>query len=206
MNRGGDDARGCRHSGVCDGAGGLATIRGGSLEIERRQMATFVGLDGIPNGWVAVYLSGDGRQQFADGKSASRLLADPFDRAMIDMPLGLPTQGYRQCDIEAKALVGSRVFLGARQGVWKFNTLDEANARYWSSEGRGRGISIQLFGIRDKLRELNEQPIIPRMFEAHPEVIFWRLAGRVLTSKKTAQGRAERVELLEANGIAEIQL
>jgi predicted RNase H-like nuclease len=169
-------------------------------------MTTFVGLDGIRNGWVAVYLSSDGRQRFAFGKSVSLLLADPFDRAMIDMPIGLPMQGYRQCDIEAKALVGSRVFLGARQGVWEFKTLAEANAHYWGKEGQGRGISIQLFGIRDKLRELNERPRIPRVFEAHPELIFRRLAGRVLTSKKTAQGRAERVEFLEANGIADIHL
>ena len=46
----------------------------------------------------------------------------------------------------------------------------------------------------------------PSVFEAHPELIFWRLAGRVLTSKKTAQGREERVELLEANGIVDIRL
>jgi predicted RNase H-like nuclease len=168
-------------------------------------VTTFVGLDGIPGGWVAVYLSGEGRQRFAHGKFAAKLLADPFDRAMIDMPIGLPSEGYRQCDIEAKALVGSRVFLGARQGVWNFRTLREANAHYWSSEGRGRGISLQLFGIREKLRELNEWPVLPRVFEAHPELIFWRLAGRVLTSKKTAEGRAERVALLEANGLTDIQ-
>jgi predicted RNase H-like nuclease len=168
-------------------------------------MTTFVGLDGIPRGWVAVYLGSDGRQRFAHGKSASGLLADPFDRAMIDMPIGLPTQGYRQCDIEAKALVGSRVFLGARQGVWKFKTLAEANAHYWKKEGHGRGISLQLFGLREKLRELNERPLLPRVFEAHPELIFRRLAGYVLTNKKTAEGRAERVEFLEANGIRDIR-
>jgi predicted RNase H-like nuclease len=168
-------------------------------------VATFVGLDGIRNGWVAVYLSDDGPQRFAYGRYASQLLTDPFDRAMIDMPIGLPMQGYRQCDIEAKALVGARVFLGARQGVWKFKTLAEANAHYWKLEGQGRGISIQLFGIRDKLREMNEGPIIPRVFEAHPEVVFWRLAGRVLASKKTADGRAERIALLEANGIGNVQ-
>jgi predicted RNase H-like nuclease len=167
---------------------------------------TFVGLDGIRNGWVAVYLSSDGCQRFASGKSALLLLTGPFDRAMIDMPIGLPTRGYRQCDVEARALVGSRVFLGARQGIWKFRTLAEANAHYWSREGRGRGVSIQLFGIRDKLRELNERPMAPRVFEAHPELIFRRLAGRVLTSKKTAEGRAARVELLKANGIVDVEL
>ncbi len=112
--------------------------------------------------------------------------------------------GYRQCDIEARALVGPRVFLGARWGVWAFETLNEANTYYWKEEGVGRGISMQLFCIRDKLRELNEVPVPPRLFEAHPEMIFWRIAGRVLESKKTQQGRDERRRLLEKNGIREI--
>jgi len=167
-------------------------------------MKTFVGIDGIPGGWVAVYLSGEGRQRFAYGKSAAQLLSDPYERAMIDMPIGLPERGYRQCDIEARALVGPRVFLGARWGVWAFETLNEANTYYWKEEGVGRGISMQLFCIRDKLRELNEVPVPPRLFEAHPEMIFWRIAGRVLESKKTQQGRDERRRLLEKNGIREI--
>src|SRR3954471_19103818 len=168
-------------------------------------MKTFVGIDGIRGGWVAVYLSGDGRQRFGYGNSAARLLSDPYDRAMIDMPIGLPERGYRQCDVEARALVGSRVFLGARRGVWNFESLDEANLHYWSREGIGRGISMQLFCIRDKLRELNNAPAPPRLFEAHPELIFWRIAGRVLASKNTAVGRAERVTILEENGIEDVQ-
>jgi predicted RNase H-like nuclease len=168
-------------------------------------VATFVGLDGIPGGWVAVYLIGDRERRFAYAKSVAQLLVDPFDRAMIDMPIGLPEQGYRQCDIEARRLVGSRVFLGARQGVWNFKTLEEANLYYWNQEGPGRGISMQLFCIREKLRELNECPLPPRVCEAHPEVIFWRIAGRVLASKRTTKGREERIALLEANGIREVR-
>src|SRR3954447_25650086 len=91
-------------------------------------LRTFVGIDGIRGGWVAVYLDGDGSQHFAFAKSAASLLSAPYQRAMIDMPIGLPERGYRQCDIEARALVGSRVFLGARAGVWTFKTLAEANA------------------------------------------------------------------------------
>ena len=168
-------------------------------------MTTFVGIDGIPGGWVAVYLSDNGDQRFAYAKSAARLLADPYDRAMIDMPIGLPERGYRQCDIEARALVGPRVFLGARWGVWNFKTLGEANAHYWNQEGVGRGISMQLFCIRKKLQELNEVPVPPRLFEAHPEMIFWRIAGRVLASKNTAKGRAERIEILKEKGIGRVQ-
>ena len=91
-------------------------------------MTTFVGIDGIPGGWVAVYLSDNGDQRFAYAKSAARLLADPYDRAMP-----------------------------------------------------------------------------PRLFEAHPEMIFWRIAGRVLASKNTAKGRAERIEILKEKGIGRVQ-
>jgi predicted RNase H-like nuclease len=168
-------------------------------------MTTFVGIDGIAGGWVAVYLSGDGRHRFAYSNSAAQLLCGPYERAMIDMPIGLPRRGYRQCDIEARAVVGSRVFLGARWGVWTFKSLDEANRHYWREEGVGRGISMQLFCIRDKLRELNEVPAPPRLFEAHPELIFWRIAGRVLESKNTQKGREERISLLEQNGIVQIR-
>jgi predicted RNase H-like nuclease len=167
-------------------------------------MKTFVGIDGIPGGWVAVYLSSDGNQRFASATSVVQLLSDPFERAMIDMPIGLPKRGYRQCDVEARSLVGSRVFLGARFGVWSFETLDQANAHYWETEGAGNGISIQLFCIRNKLRELNENSVIPQLFETHPELFFWRIAGRVLASKKSSEGRAERIEILEEMGIGEI--
>jgi predicted RNase H-like nuclease len=167
-------------------------------------VARFVGLDGIRDGWVAVYLSG-ADQRFAYGASVADLLAVPFDRAMIDMPIGLPERGYRQCDLEARKLVGARVFLGARQGIWNFKTLDEANAYYWDRDGAGRGVSMQLFCLREKLRELNASSVPPRVLEAHPEVIFWRLAGRVLANKRTAEGRAERIRLLEANGIGEVR-
>src|ERR1700738_4718997 len=106
------------------------TIRGPSAPDS--YMKTFVGIDGIPGGWVAVYLRSDGGQRFAYAESVARLLADAYDRAMIDMPFVFPERRYRLCDVEARRLVGPRVFLGARWGVWNFKTLDEANRHYWN--------------------------------------------------------------------------
>jgi hypothetical protein len=60
---------------------------------------------------------------------------------------------------------------------------------------------MQLFCIRKKLQEMNEPPLPPRLFETHPEMFFWRVAGRVLASKKSAMGRAERIEILTCNGL-----
>ena len=67
-------------------------LRGGA-----RKMAIFIGIDGIPAGWVAVYLSDDGNHRFARAKRAVELLSASYDRAMIDMPIGLPERGYRIC-------------------------------------------------------------------------------------------------------------
>jgi hypothetical protein len=92
----------------------------------------------IPRGWVAVYLNDDGSHRFGHAERAVDLLTVPYERAMVDMPVGLPARGYRLCDIEARALIGPKVFLGARYGVWKFKTLDEANSYYWKAEGAGR--------------------------------------------------------------------
>jgi hypothetical protein len=79
-------------------------------------MQTFIGLDGIPGAWVAVYLAGS--DQYFDYGCLKRLLAVAYTRAMIDVPIGLPQRGYRTCDLDARERVGSRVFLGARWKVW----------------------------------------------------------------------------------------
>jgi predicted RNase H-like nuclease len=91
-------------------------------------MGTFIGIDGIRGGWVAVYIDKKGRQRFDYSCRLDRLLAVSHDRAMIDVPIGLPERGYRRCDLDAKKLIGSSVFLGARWNVWTFRTYEEANA------------------------------------------------------------------------------
>jgi predicted RNase H-like nuclease len=115
-------------------------------------MQTFIGLDGIRGAWVAVYLAGP--DQYFDYGSLNRLLAVAHTRAMIDIPIGLPRRGYRICDLEARKQVGSRVFLGARWKVWSFEQHKQANESYWRNDDHG--ISMQLWCIRDKLKEVNE--------------------------------------------------
>lgn len=101
--------------------------------------------------------------------------------------------------------MSARAYSSARAGVWRFETLAEANAYYWDAEGQGRGISMHLFCIRDKLKELNNNPRPIRLFEAHPEMIFWRIAGRVLENKNTEKGRQERIKILEEKGVEKIR-
>jgi predicted RNase H-like nuclease len=154
---------------------------------------------------VAVYIDEGGGRCFDHSCNLDDLLAVPHTRAMIDLPVGLPDRGYRQCDVEARALVGSRVFLGARWGVWGFERYEDANEHYW---GKGdKGISRQLWCIRSKLREVNTSMSPARqakLQETHPELVFRRLAGGPLDSKKSESGCKQRIELLRSHDIRDI--
>jgi predicted RNase H-like nuclease len=83
-----------------------------------------------------------------------------------------------------------------------------ANRYYWEHEGKGRGVSAQLWNIRDKIREVDEIMTPARQAtigEAHPELIFWNLAGRVPFAKKTsAEGRQQRITLLAQRGFTKL--
>lgn len=165
---------------------------------------TYLGLDGFRFGWVAAWIDGRGDHGFDYSPDLTRLLALPHARAMIDMPIGLNSSGYRACDLRARELVGPAVFLGARRDLWTFPDMATANRYYWTHEGKGRGVSAQLWNIRDKLKEVDDVMTPARQAtigEAHPELIFWNLAGRAHLARKTsAQGREQRIALLERRG------
>lgn len=167
-------------------------------------MPNYLGLDGFRFGWVAAWIDERGQHGFDYSPGLARLLAMPHARAMIDMPIGLKTEGYRTCDLRARELVGPAVFLGARRGLWTFPDMTAANCHYWEHEGKGRGVSAQLWNIRDKIREVDEIMTPARQAtigEAHPELIFWNLAGQVPLGKKTsAKDREQRIALLVQHG------
>src|SRR4051812_30730638 len=99
----------------------------------------FVGLDGYPGGWVAVWLCGH-HQKIEYLENVGRLIGRDFKTAMIDMPIGLPDQGYRECDQLARRMLEkdrSRVFLGARRPLLKFQRHFEANAKAKTLDGKG---------------------------------------------------------------------
>jgi predicted RNase H-like nuclease len=70
---------------------------------------------------------------------------------------------------------------------------------------RGYGMSRQAFGILPKIRELDDL-ITPAhqtiVYEAHPELAFMQLTGAPMQhNKKTAAGRAERLEALRRDAV-----
>ena len=171
-------------------------------------MPRYLGLDGFRGGWVAAWIDDHGNHGFDYSSRLSRLLAMPHQRAMIDMPIGLTMSGHRTCDIRARDLVGASVFLGARRNLWEFVDQASANRHYWDHEGPGMGVSCQLWNIRDKIREVDDFITPERQAtigEAHPELIFRRLAdGACLERKTSERGREQRVKLLAERGFVKL--
>ncbi|WP_431202808.1 DUF429 domain-containing protein [Bradyrhizobium betae] len=172
-------------------------------------MPNYLGLDGFRFGWVAAWIDDRGDHGFDYSPGLTRLLAMPHAHAMIDMPIGLKPSGYRCCDRQARKLIGPAVFLGARRDLWKFSDMGAANRHYWEHEGRGRGVSAQLWNIREKMKEVDDFMTPEKqetIREAHPELIFWNLADEVRLEPKTSpQGRKQRIELLQGRGFTKIE-
>ena len=131
----------------------------------------------------------------------THLDAGLLDGVGIDMPIGLPVVGPRHCDVEARRMVGARrnsVFPAPVRSV--LGTPDYAEAGRRSRAVSGKGLSRQTFAIVPKVHELDEV-MTPerqaRLVEVHPELSFAVLAGHPMVhSKRTPQGRAERVTVL----------
>jgi predicted RNase H-like nuclease len=166
------------------------------------------GVDGCPGGWVVATSGPD------DGPVTLRvvthisevLLAAPLpDVVAVDIPIGLPDAGPRECDLEARTRLGrprsSSVFPAPIRPALSATTYREAcDIRYRIEGKRYSQQTWQIFGkIREVDRLMTADPSARRIIrEAHPELCFRELAGGkpMAHSKKTAEGRRERYELL----------
>jgi predicted RNase H-like nuclease len=168
-----------------------------------------LGLDGYSKGWVAVLLDGDiGEIRFC--RDIAEALSTVFERAAIDIPIGMADDGERVCDLMARERLrphSSRVFTGARRWLWlEFSDPDHAN-RDALRRGQKR-VSRQLWHLGAKIMEVDTFLRANRegdIREAHPELVFLRLNnGRPLASKKSEAGIDLRRALLRREGIRQI--
>jgi predicted RNase H-like nuclease len=164
-----------------------------------------IGLDGFSGGWVAVLLDGD-EQAISFHTDVTEALSGKFDRAGIDIPIGMTEDGERACDFLAREKLrphSSRVFTGARRWFWQaFSDPDEAN-REALRRGQTR-VSRQLWHLGRKIMEVDDflraHPLID-VCEVHPELVFLRLNGNgPLPAKKSEEGDALRRRLLKRQG------
>lgn len=168
-----------------------------------------IGLDGFSRGWVAVALDGE-EQTICFHADVADALRDPFDRAGIDIPIGMTENGERACDQLARERLRphtSRVFTGARRWLWQeFSDPDHAN-REALRRGETR-VSRQLWHLGRKIMEVDAFVRAHRALdvrEVHPELVFWRLNDRKpLPAKKSEEGASLRCKLLKRYGFREI--
>ena len=172
-----------------------------------------LGIDGCKGGWVGAVLEpGAPRPRVVVAPTVAELVAmvrESLDIAVvgIDIPIGLPDSTIRAADRLARsALPGkaSSVFSTLTRSAYAAPTRLQADAV--NRELVGQGVGAQAFALRDKIVEvdtwLRTRPTV-LVVEVHPEVSFAAMTGApILESKKTDDGRTQRLEALAAAGIA----
>jgi predicted RNase H-like nuclease len=178
------------------------------------------GVDGCPAGWIAAFVRPAGDEvriavvpRFAD------VVVEARGIVAVDMPIGLPERvgiGGRAAENAVRPLLGQRqssVFsVPSRAAIAATDYAASCTAALATSDPP-RKVSKQLFNIAPKIREIDvvlraDTGLIPRVFEVHPELAFWRLNGeRALDLPKKVKSRchepglALRRRLLMAAGL-----
>jgi predicted RNase H-like nuclease len=181
-------------------------------------MAFVAGVDGCRAGWVVALH--DLRRRSLDVRvvptfpEVLTLYEMPVVIA-VDMPIGLldvAVPGGRECDQQARALLGSprssSVFTPPVRAALTATTHASACAASRASSPAGIGITLQAFGILGKLKDVDDvmtPDLQARVFEVHPELSFLAMAGGPAKhGKKTHPGRAERLALLASAGFPSV--
>lgn len=171
-------------------------------------MALVVGVDGCPNGWLAVSRRDGGAVHCQRLASLADLFIDKVAPTVvaIDVPIGLLERGGRECDVEARRVLGPRrssVFTAPIRPL--LTATSQAEASRIRHQLEGKRVSIQAWAIVAKILEvdrlLRSNPAWCEIIrEVYPELCFFFLNGKrpMSESKKKAGGRAERVSLLRA--------
>lgn len=163
-----------------------------------------VGIDGCKHGWIAVSWDSEAKTLTPSVHvSFPEVLAAHKDAAVIavDIPIGL-NRGPRQCDVEARKLLKWKhpaVFPAPDPRLVHAATYGEASVL--SRELTGKGLSVQTFALFPKIADVNEAmtpEMQGRIFEVHPEVSFWAMAGEPMRHpKRKAEGIEERRRQLQ---------
>ena len=165
------------------------------------------GVDGCKGGWLCLSLDVNAEkpaaQIFPDAKSL--LESDPGAITAIDIPIGLPSDKPRQCDIEARRLLGPRrssVFPAPVRSAVEAASYDLACAA--SETACGKKLSKQTYALLPRIRDLDcllrQKPdLVNTVFEVHPEVCFfhWNNRRPMRYSKHSGFGFMERFQLVE---------
>lgn len=150
----------------------------------------------------------------SDGAISSRLCADAaelidaaraLDAFAVDIPIGIPAAGARDCDRATRAAIGARrssVFPAPVRAALDATGYRDASDRSFAAHGKR--LSQQAFNIIPKIREIDlalraDAHAASRVHEVHPELSFMLLndGAPMSFAKKLTEGRAERRRLIE---------
>lgn len=177
--------------------------------------AWVAGVDGCPAGWAVVLrrLDGAGECAFTVMPDFAAIIADPRRPVVIavDMPIGLPDRvgpGGRGPEREVRRHLGERqssVFsVPSRAAVMEEDYRRSCAVAVRTSEPP-RKVSKQCFHLFPKIREIDRlmtPALESRVYEAHPELAFWRLNGeRPMALPKKVKGRPHPPGLDERTGL-----
>jgi predicted RNase H-like nuclease len=164
-----------------------------------------IGVDGCAGGWIAASRDAQGALSWRRVDAFEDLFARACPSVVaVDVPIGLPERGARECDVEARRLLGVR-----RSSVFPapirptLTATSHAEASGMRRQVEAKGVSIQTWSIMPKIVEIDcflRAQVAWRnvVREVHPEVSFFFLNGNrpMALAKRKAGGRAQRVSAL----------
>jgi len=164
------------------------------------------GIDGCRAGWLCVSEQGDEITVVITAALAPWLASSRPDLVVIDMPIGLPDTGPRECDRLARTALrpgrASSVFSAPVRGALGHPTYEATCAAHRAVDGRG--LSLQAWHILPKIAEVDavlQSDSVWRgvLHEGHPELSFatWNGGAPMSRPKRSADGRAERRALVD---------
>ncbi|WP_038053718.1 DUF429 domain-containing protein [Thermotoga sp. Mc24] len=165
------------------------------------------GVDGTRRGWVYSIVEGD--RVLEIGFMEHFMFLD-FP-TLVDIPIGLPKKGERECDRLARRILSKRaasVFtVPCRAAVYQKSYKDALRVNRIC---QGKGFPIQFCHIAKKVREvdafLRSYPDLSDLIrESHPELCFLRISNRMMESKHTREGLNQRIEVLKEHLVFDVE-
>jgi predicted RNase H-like nuclease len=169
-------------------------------------MKLFVGVDGCPRGWFFVAIDDNAGWQVGIVPNMIELwgLFSHSKLILIDIPIGLPWEVPRPCDIQARQMLGP----GKASSVFPTPARETIVAKNYTAACRinehilGTRLSKQTWRITKKIKEVDAflhafPEARGKIRETHPEVCYYGLTNRSLKPKKSAEGIQERLSVLE---------
>jgi predicted RNase H-like nuclease len=163
-----------------------------------------LGVDGWRAAWVGARLDGRTVELLALPDAAAVLAVPDVEVVGIDMPIGLPDDGVRVCDLRARERLrpygaASSVFPTPVRAVLATDDYAEARALSRAATDPPRAPSAQSFQLVKAIRSLDDalgDPPAEHVVEVHPELAFRALDPDLGDAKGTARGMARRLAAL----------